>query len=136
MSVIGETFFTVVGCMDGRCQEAAAEFGRKKFGAKYADTITEPGVEGMLANNPSEEFLENLKNKLLISLEKHHSQGIIVDGHAECAGNPVDDKTHKAHIRNAVGSIMKLTQGKVPVVGVFVHRCPEDHTVWEVEEIT
>ena len=96
MSDKNETFFTSLGCMDGRVQEVVAEFGRRKFGAKYQDTITEAGLVGKLAqDNADQDLIDSIKNKLDISLEKHLSKGIIVHGHQECAGNPVDDGKHK-----------------------------------------
>jgi len=131
----GETFFTTIGCMDGRCQEAVDSYGRERFGAEYPDTITEAGLVGILANHPTDEFLANLKAKVLISLEKHHSQGIVVDGHAECAGNPVDDVTHQDNVRHAVKVISEMIENKVPVVGVYVCRCPEDQAKWEVNQV-
>jgi len=133
MSQGGETFFTVVGCMDGRCQEVVSKFGHELFGGKYPDTITGPGIVGTLFENPTPKFLEDLKNKLLISIEKHHSQGIIVDGHAECAGDPVDDTTHKEHVKKAVAIINDLINNEVPVAGVFVKRNSQNE--WEIEEV-
>ena len=135
MAQIDEIFFTVIGCMDGRCQEAVADFGSKKFGAQYPDTITEPGIVGKLANNPSKELLDLLKEKLVISLEKHHSKGIIIDGHAECAGNPVSDDVHRDNIRVAVSVVASLIQSQVPIAGVFLRRSPNQESTWEAEEI-
>lgn len=132
MSQIGESFFTVVGCMDGRVQEPVAEYGKDKFDAKYADTITEAGIVGLIAASPTPEFLESLKFKLLVSIDKHHSKGIIVDGHAECAGNPVEDAQHRKDIKESVELINSLIDNRVPVVGVFVVRDGED---WKAEEI-
>lgn len=128
----GETFFTVVGCMDGRIQDVVARFGRKKFETKYPDTITEAGIVGIIANNPSPEFVENLKSKLLVSIEKHNSKGILVDGHQECAGNPVFDAQHKEDIKKSVEFVRNLIENKVPVIGVFVVR---EGNNWEVEEV-
>lgn len=101
MMQASETFFTSVGCMDGRVQEVVAGFGRQKFGAKYPDTITEAGLVGLLSEDSIDERLINsLKKKLLISLEKHHSKGIIVHGHQECAASDaVEDERHKDNIR-------------------------------------
>jgi carbonic anhydrase len=136
MSQPGETFFTVVGCMDGRVQDTVAEFGRDKLGAQFADTITEAGVVGQLAkDNPDSSLLDALKFKVVdVSLGKHHAKGIIVDGHAECAGNPVDVETHKDDIRKSVALLKKMTGGSVPVIGVFVKR-KSDSAKWEVEEL-
>jgi|SRR3989344_6376126 len=128
----GEMFFTVVGCMDGRIQEVMARFGREKFGAEYPDTITEAGIVGMIADNPDSKFVENLKFKLLVSIEKHHSKGIVVDGHKECAGNPVSDEKHREDIRKSVELIRILIDSKVPVTGAFVIR---EGNVWKAEEI-
>ncbi len=99
MSNVGDTFFTSVGCMDGRVQAPVAQLGRDKFGAKYPDTITEAGIVRAIANNPKLEFIKNLKFKLSVSIEKHHSKGIIVSGHEECAGNPVSEEQHKQDIK-------------------------------------
>lgn len=132
MSQAGETFFTVVGCMDGRVQGPMAELGRAKFGAKYPDTITGAGIVGKIANGPSLEFIEDLKFKLLVSVNKHNSKGIFVDGHQECAGNPVEDRQHIEDIKKSVEVIKDLIDNKVPVTGVFVKRVP---TGWAGEEI-
>ena len=136
MSKADETFFTSVGCMDGRAQGAVAEFGRKKFSAQFPDTITEAGLVGLLSKDATDErLLDSLKKKIIISLEKHHSKGIIVHGHQECAGNPVDDARHKDDIRKSVQIIKSLVNSSITVVGVFVKRSPKDPNIWETEEI-
>lgn len=136
MPQIGETFFTTVGCMDGRVQKPIAEFGRKKFNAEYPDTITEAGLVGRLAKgSPDQALVDSIKNKLDISLEKHHSKRIIVHGHQECAGNPVDDERHKEDIKKSVQKIKSLVSSSVPVVGVFVKRSLQDPSKWEIEEV-
>jgi len=131
-------FFTSVGCMDGRVQEVVAEFGRKKFGADFPDTITEAGLVGKLAKGlPDKGLIGSIKNKLDISLEKHHSRGIIVHGHQECAASDaVDDEKHKDDIRKSVQAIKSLINLSIPVVGVFVERSSQDASKWEVEEIS
>ncbi len=136
MPKLDETFFTTVGCMDGRAQAVVAEYGLKKFGAKFADTITEAGFVGQLANNPQESLLDSIKNKLDISLGKHRSKGIVVHGHQECAGNPVGEEKHKGDIRKTVQVVQSLINSSVPVVGVFVKRSQKDPKTWETEEIS
>ncbi len=85
-----------------------------------------------IANNPSEEYLDTLKFKLSVSIDKHHSKGILVDGHQECAGNPVEDAKHKEDILRSVEVIKQLSENKVPVIGVFVIRSENQ---WVVEEL-
>ncbi|MEK7558900.1 MAG: carbonic anhydrase [Patescibacteria group bacterium] len=132
MSQANETFFTSVGCMDGRVQKPIAGFGKNKFGAIYPDTITEAGKVGILAHSPSKSFLKSLKHKLNISIDKHYSRGIIVHGHEDCAGNPVEEKTHKEDVRKSVEIVKKLISNKVPVHGVFLKRGEPE---WIVEEL-
>ncbi len=132
MADASETFFTVIGCMDGRVQDVMAQYGRQKFGSKFPDTLTEAGIVKLLAGNPSDGFLENFKAKVLISIEKHHSTGILVGGHAECAGDPVDRTTAQEHIRKSVAFIKTLVPLSVPVLGVYVGRAKEDPARWQV----
>lgn len=137
MSQIGESFFTTIGCMDGRGMEPVARFGREKFGALYGDTITEAGLVGQLSKeNIDDGLLKSLKKKIEISMEKHHSRGIVVHGHAECAGNPVEDEKHKDDIRKSVEIIKSLSGSSIPVIGVFVKRSADDASKWLAEEIS
>ena len=132
---VDETFFTRVGCMDGRVQIPLRIYGQKKFGAQYPDTITEAGKVGILAHNPTPEFLQSLKVKLDISINKHNSKGILVHGHGECAGNQVDDNVHREDIRNSVQVIKQMINNKVQVLGVFVKRLADNPKEWIVEEL-
>ena len=133
MSDAGETFFTSVGCMDGRVQKPVAEFGREKFGAEFADTITEAGLVGKLATDQIDQALINsLKFKIAdVSVGKHRSKGIIVHGHQDCAGNPVNDELHKEQTKKAaefVGSLAK----DLPVIPVFVEKVDGKWKVFEL----
>ena len=73
-----------------------------------------------------------MKFRLLVSVDKHHSKGILVDGHQECAGNPVDDDKHIQDIKFSVEKIRELTENKIPVIGIFVKRSDNG---WVAEEI-
>lgn len=108
-------------------------FGQNKFGVKYADTITEAGLVGLLSKkNIDQNLLNSIKNKILISLKRHHSKGIVIHGHQECAGNPVDGETHKKDIIKSVKIIELLISNNVRVFAVFVKR---RNAGWVVEEL-
>jgi carbonic anhydrase len=132
MADLGETFFTSIGCMDGRVQIPIADYGQKRYSVLYPDTITEAGLVGVLANNPSVELLEAIKQKVLISVEKHHSKGIIVHGHQHCAGNPVEDELHKEETKKAAAVIKGLVSEDIEVKSVFVNKTENG---WEVKEL-
>jgi len=131
----GQAFFTAVGCMDGRVQEPVLAFGQQKFGAKYADTITEAGLVGLLAKkNIDRALLDSIRKKILISLEKHHSKGIIVHGHQECAGNLVEDIQHKKDVLKTAKTIGTLIQNNMQIIPVFVTRSASSR--WIAEELS
>jgi carbonic anhydrase len=131
MSDLNETFFTSVGCMDGRVQGPVTEYGKKRYQVLYADTITEAGLVGLISNNPSSELLESIKKKVLISVEKHHSKGIVVHGHQECAGNPVDDQIHRQDTLKAASVIHSIVPN-LEVKPLFVIK---NENGWIVEEL-
>ncbi len=112
-------------------QTPVSEYGKKKFGVLFADTVTEAGLVGLLANNPSPELLESIKKKILISIEKHHSKGILVHGHEECAGNPVEDNIHKENVLKAAVVLGSMVSG-VEIVPLFVVK---KNGLWVAEEI-
>ncbi len=115
------TFFTGVGCMDGRVQKVIADFGKEKFNAEYPDTITEAGLVGKLAVEEDGSLLfESIKQKILISLEKHHSRGIVVHGHEECAGNPVSEEQHLEDINKTCEQIKKMVPEGTQIIPVYV----------------
>ncbi len=132
MSLNSETFFTSVGCIDGRSQYAVAKWGRKKFGVEYADAITEAGLAGLLAEDHLDKYLiDSLENKIKISLKKHHSKNIVVSGHEDCAGNPVSEKQHKKDISKSA-ELIRLMFPKISIIPVYVKKINHQ---WIVEEL-
>lgn len=130
MSDASEIFFTSIGCMDGRALRPVRKFGKKKFGVWYVDTITEAGLVGQFAKENDPQLLESVKKKLLISLEKHYSKGVIVHGHEDCTGNPVSDDQHKEDILKSAEIIGRFAPEEIEIVPAFVVKKNGD---WEVE---
>ncbi|MGA2967951.1 MAG: carbonic anhydrase [Candidatus Levyibacteriota bacterium] len=131
MADLGDSFFTSVGCMDGRVQKPIAEYGQNKLDAECPDTITEAGLVGQLVHEPTEELLASVRSKITISSEKHHSKGVVVHGHQECAGNPVGDEQHKQDVRDAAGVIRPMAPA-LRIIPVFVVKTESG---WKVEEL-
>lgn len=119
--------------MDGRSLLPVRKYGKAKFGVLFMDTVTEAGLAGLISVEDKPKLLEAVRKKILISLEKHNSKGIIVHGHQECAGDPVDDSAQKEHIRKAVRIVKSLVGKEVPVVAVFAYRDADN--LWQVDEI-
>ena len=121
------TFVTAINCMDGRTQVPVNDWMKATFGADYVDTITEPGPDGILSDR-SHPLVTSIKNRVLISVHKHHSEVVAIVAHGDCAGNPVSKDEHLAMLRRAVDTIAgwKLN---VTVVGLWL-----EETDWQVHE--
>ena len=109
-------FATSVSCMDGRIQIPLTNWIKENFSVDYVDTITEPGIDKLIADNTD---LESIKIKVGISINKHESELIVVSGHYDCAGNPVSNEEHITQIKKGIEVISSWNLG-VKVVGVWV----------------
>ena len=109
-------FATSVSCMDGRIQIPLTNWIKENFSVDYVDTITEPGIDKLVADNTD---LESIKIKVGISISKHESELIVVSGHYDCAGNPVSNEEHITQIKKGIEVISSWNLG-VKVVGVWV----------------
>ena len=109
-------FATSVSCMDGRIQIPITNWIKENFSVDYIDTITEPGIDKLVADNTD---LESIKTKVGISINKHESELIVVSGHYDCAGNPVSNEEHITQIKKGIEVISSWNLG-VKVVGVWV----------------
>lgn len=122
------SFCTVINCMDGRVQLPVIAHLQKKFGAAYVDSITEPGPNRILAEEPDGSLAESILMRLKISIEAHNSVGIAVVGHAQCAGNPTPHVAQTEHTQKAIRFLREKYVG-MPIVGLWVDEN------WEVHEL-
>ena len=121
-------FATAINCMDGRAQMPVINWMKENLGVDYVDMITEPGPDKVLAEGTSA-AVESIKNRVLISVNKHGSDTILVAAHHDCAGNPVARAQHEAHVRQ---SVISIRSWNLPVKRIFGAWIGED---WEVEII-
>lgn len=98
-------FATAINCMDGRVQEPVIRFLKTHYNVDYVDMITEPGPDKIIAEDTDKYKMNSIKQRLDISVNKHGSKIILMAGHADCAGNPVDKDTHIAQTLNASATI-------------------------------
>ncbi len=120
------TFATCLNCIDGRVQLPAINWIMKNYNVKYVDMITEAGIDGVLANKGSD--ISSILKKVEISTSEHGSKNIFVVGHYDCAGNPVDNITHKSHINESVKRIEGLFHD-LNVTGLWIN---ENFTVEKI----
>ena len=122
-------FGTAINCMDGRAQLPVINWMKSKYALDFVDMITEPGPDKMLAQGSAGQ-VESIKSRVLISVNAHGSETILIAAHYDCAGNPV---SREEHIRQVKECVKILQSWKLPVnniVGAWIH---DD---WTVEIIT
>jgi carbonic anhydrase len=123
------TFCTAINCMDGRVQVPVITYLQERFDAAHVDIISEPGPNRLLATTPEPGTVESILKRVSISVEKHHSKGIAVIGHHDCAGNPASEQEQRLHTKEAVMMLRKKYPG-IEIIGLWVDE------KWEVSEIS
>ena len=123
-----QNFAAAINCMDGRVQLPVIQFIRDKTGVKFVDMITEPGVDGKLAENNETTVIDSVDRRIRISIGAHGSNLIAVVGHYDCAGNPVDEGTHIEQIKAATAWLKSWYEGKT-IVGLWVDQN------WQVRQV-
>jgi hypothetical protein len=112
-------FFTAINCMDGRVQLPVIEYLKRRFKADYVDVITEPGPNLILARQENHDRIESIFDRVSISVERHHSAGIAIAGHHDCAGNPTSKDAQIQHIKDAIATIQGRYR-QVDTIGLWV----------------
>ena len=112
-------FYTAINCMDGRVQLPVIKYLQNRFNAKYVDSITEPGPILILAQQKDTHLLNSILARVDISVEKHHSGGIAVVGHYDCAGNPLPKDEQILQIRDSVDFI-RQRYTNLKIIGLWV----------------
>lgn len=117
-------FVAAAGCMDSRAITAVQDFAAREMDADHVDIVAaEPGF---VANGrPNKGILR----KLGISRQHHQAGGLIVYGHQECAGDPVDDDTQRKQVLKTTGRFRRSLPAGIEVVPVFVERTTEPEGV-------
>jgi len=111
------TFATCLNCIDGRVQLPVINWITRNYNVEYVDMITKPGMDGFLASEESD--ISEVIEKIRITIHVHNSQNIFIVGHYDCAGNPVDQITHKKQIKKSVNRI-KAVFRDLNVTGLWV----------------
>lgn len=121
-------FGTAINCMDGRVQLPIINWMKEQFNLDYVDMITEPGADKAVCDGWFE-LIEDIKAKVLISVNKHGSKIIVIAGHDDCAGNPVTPEEHKAQLKKSVKEVLSWKLPLEKVIAVWVNKD------WRVEVV-
>ncbi len=75
------------------------------------------------------EKIEQLKSKVLISINAHKSSVVVIAGHHDCAGNPVSKEKHIEQIKKSI-EVIKSWNLPVKVAGLWIN------DQWKAEQIS
>jgi carbonic anhydrase len=112
-------FCTAINCIDGRVQLPVIKYLQKRFGVEFVDSITVAAPSLILADDPSSPSKTSLLDNLKISIERHHSVGIAVVSHHNCAGNPTSKEKQTEQTQAAV-QFLKTQYERVEVIGLWI----------------
>ena len=121
-------FATAVNCTDGRVQEPVIQYLKQHYGVHYVDMITEAGPDKILAENKEKYKINSIKQRVDLSVRQHGSKVVLMAGHTNCDGNPVDKKIHIAQILNSAATIRNW-HPEIEIIPVWIG---ED---WKVEPL-
>jgi hypothetical protein len=114
--------------MDGRVQLPVIRYLLERFDVEYVDSITEAGPNLVLSERKNNVTVQSILERVNISVEKHHSVGIAVVGHHDCAGNPAPQENQIVHIQGAI-RFLRQHYENVEIIGLWV----DEH--WEIHEV-
>ncbi len=113
------TFCTSIHCMDGRIQESTIRYLKENYEVDYVDAITEPGPCKILAEQSEKILVDSILKRIDISLTKHNSELIIVSGHHDCAGNPVDKDKQIDQVKESIKYLKNRYPG-LKIIGIWI----------------
>ena len=125
--MIDGKFGTVINCIDGRTQIPVSKWIKENYSLDYIDTITEPGPDKVISEKNASK-IEQLKTKVLISINAHGSKIVILAGHHDCAANPVSKTNHINQIKKSINEIKAWNLG-IDVLGIWVNE------EWKIERV-
>jgi carbonic anhydrase len=123
-------FAAAINCMDGRVIEPVMHWMREQLGVDYVDMITEAGPD-LVLNNGSPHQVENIKRRVLVSVDKHRAQTVAIVAHHDCAGNPVSLTEHLKLVQQGMDVIRDWVPG-TQIIGLWVDK---DGVVKRIEEL-
>ncbi len=104
------------------------EYMKTVFGVDHVDMITEPGPIRILAIAGKETEVESIRDRVEISVSKHHSKLVALVGHYDCAGNPVGENIQLKQMSAAI-KVVEAWRFEAKIIGLWIDE------YWEVNEV-
>jgi hypothetical protein len=122
------SYCTAINCIDGRIQLPVISYLKQRLVVEYVDIISSPGPNLLLAKGGESNAVESIFKSLQVSLDHHHSVGIAIVGHHDCAGNPSPKEEQVLHLQEAA-SFLRRRYREQTVIALWVDE------EWRVHEL-
>ena len=113
-------FATAINCIDGRILLKVWTYVTAKYLVDYVDMITEPGPVKILTEGVNKQVINNIKERVDISINNHNSNHIVIVGHFACSGNPAPKEVQIEHIKQSI-DIVSRWWPHVRVTGMWIN---------------
>jgi hypothetical protein len=114
--------------MDGRVQLPVIRYLQKRFNVDYVDSITEAGPNLILSEAENTFSAQAIFRRLKISVKDHHSVGVAIAGHHDCAANPAAKDNQIKQIQKAI-QLIRQQYENIEIIGLWIDKN------WEIHEI-
>ncbi|MBI3631543.1 MAG: hypothetical protein HY219_01600 [Candidatus Staskawiczbacteria bacterium] len=114
--------------MDGRVQGPVEKYIKENYGVDHVDMVTEPGPNKILADNTDNFLIENIKKRMVISVNHHGSKLVAIVGHFGCAGNPSGEEEQIEHLKKSKETVESFGLN-TEIILLWINE------YWEVEKI-
>jgi hypothetical protein len=121
-------FCTAINCIDGRTQIPVITYLQQRFNADNVDTVTEAAPNLILTSETEQAAIQSIFSRVEISIRAHHSVGIAIVGHHDCAGNPAGREEQIAQIISA-RQILADKFSDIEIIGLWVDENWQVHDV-------
>lgn len=107
-----------LNCIDGRTVIPVINWIKNNYAIDCVDLITEPGIDGFLADENNS--IDAINQKIQISIDRNGATMIFIVAHHDCRGNPVQESVHKEHISSALNRL-KNDFSQMAIVGLWIN---------------
>lgn len=127
-------FGTMVNCIDGRTQKPVRDWMKKELHVEFVDAVNVAGPTNAITKG-SKEIIDHLKEEVIISVEGHKSENVVIIAHQDCAKNPISDNDQISELKEAcdIVSLQWGIPGKTNIVGLWLTKISDSD--WVVERL-
>lgn len=101
------TFAASIQCIDGRIHDAIFSYIRGNYDIKYIDIISEPGIDGILADE-NITHIDSIIRKVQVCVDVHQVKEVFLSAHYNCLANPGTKEEHLVQMNKSLEKLKAI----------------------------